>query len=453
VADVFISYKKEQRDRVLPIAERLQELGVSVWFDVELSAGRSFTEEIQEELRNCKAQLVLWSPTSILSEWVRGEAEIGRQRNILVAVRIEPCDLLPPFNMHHVEDLFAWNGEVQNSGWLSIVRRVGNLIGRPGLHELQRVIATGDTVAWRALHLRFPNDTFVVEAAKRANVALEKIAPNTVNEPSATSASHPPSVQELRAALEAASFRLRVYEEAKKRYRWQNPEEEKRLTLEAESLRQALQDAALDRFNDHTEEAPKKRRAFPMLLSAMIVGSIAISVALLGSIQSPNPNAPRLLGGEGEVAAEPDQLQILIDSLGAPTPDQSSRGLFYGGTFEAVGLDPRWAVQIQRTGSLRAQYADAEPYDPARPLRQVRSQGFYLTFNDSMRSYVLIVKFAHCSLPNGVRTDHQAFLLVDGSLHEGCAKSGTSRWPLDEQGSEVWDLPPLVGVQEAHEEF
>ena len=68
MADVFISYKKEEREKAHAIAVALEALSVSTWLDAQLSPGQSFTEEIREELARCKAQLVCWSKAAIRSE-------------------------------------------------------------------------------------------------------------------------------------------------------------------------------------------------------------------------------------------------------------------------------------------------------------------------------------------------------------------------------------------------
>jgi hypothetical protein len=42
MADVFISYKRDDRDRVAAIAARLRDLKVDVWFDENLRSGAAF---------------------------------------------------------------------------------------------------------------------------------------------------------------------------------------------------------------------------------------------------------------------------------------------------------------------------------------------------------------------------------------------------------------------------
>lgn len=158
MSEVFISYKQEERERMRPIAEGLRELGVDVWFDERLQPDRSFTEEITHLIQNCRAQLVCWSPAAIASEWVRGEAEKGRQRGVLIAAMIEPCDLPPPFNMHHAESLVGWSGDPRHFGWRKICDAIGRKLDRPGLGELAALQGSNDANAWKKWAQKFPND-------------------------------------------------------------------------------------------------------------------------------------------------------------------------------------------------------------------------------------------------------------------------------------------------------
>jgi hypothetical protein len=131
--DVFISYKREERERVEAIADALRGLGLAVWFDARLVSGKSFDDEINQQVRTAKAVLVCWSRGAANSEWVRAEASIGRERGVLRACFLEPCDLFPPFNLVHAEDLSAGALNAANPGWVRLVDQLGGLTGRPGL--------------------------------------------------------------------------------------------------------------------------------------------------------------------------------------------------------------------------------------------------------------------------------------------------------------------------------
>jgi TIR domain/MlaD protein len=143
MADVFISYKREERAQVERIAARLSELGISVWFDSRLPSGESFDEEINREIHAAKCVLVCWSPGAVQSQWVRAEAAIGRDRDVLATVMLAPTRLYPPFNLIHTIDLSEWDGRDTDPAWLSVIGRVGALADRPDLVERAGKHASG----------------------------------------------------------------------------------------------------------------------------------------------------------------------------------------------------------------------------------------------------------------------------------------------------------------------
>lgn len=51
MADVFISYAREDRARAKRLAGALEARGLSVWWDREILAGQAFDEVIEAELR------------------------------------------------------------------------------------------------------------------------------------------------------------------------------------------------------------------------------------------------------------------------------------------------------------------------------------------------------------------------------------------------------------------
>ena len=141
--DVFISYRRDERSEVLAIARRLEALRLRVWFDAEMRSGTTFDAEIDRQVRSARAVLVCWSPGAVQSDWVRGEATIGRQRGVLAAALLKPCDLPAPFNLVHTDDLTIGIGP-QNPDWLRLVERIGALTGRPGLAAFEELETAAD---------------------------------------------------------------------------------------------------------------------------------------------------------------------------------------------------------------------------------------------------------------------------------------------------------------------
>jgi hypothetical protein len=174
MADVFISYKRQERARVEAIARGLQALGLSVWFDASLEGGGSFSAQINREVRAAKCVLVCWTPAAAHSEWVIGEAEIGRTRGVLAPAFLAATDLPPPFNTLHAFDLMSWNGDQSAPEWLALLDRIGSLVGRAGLRHVALAVAAGEPVRAEGENAAFEKTERA--ARKRASIsALQRL--------------------------------------------------------------------------------------------------------------------------------------------------------------------------------------------------------------------------------------------------------------------------------------
>lgn len=130
MADVFVSYSRSDKARVAPIVAALEAKGWSVWWDPAIAPGQQFDRMISDELECARAVLVVWTPDSVESRWVRGEAREGADRGILVPVQLGPARLPIDFRAYHTTDL-GESGEVaRNPLFSEVVRAVENLIGR-----------------------------------------------------------------------------------------------------------------------------------------------------------------------------------------------------------------------------------------------------------------------------------------------------------------------------------
>jgi TIR domain len=87
MADIFLSYAREDRASAERIAQTLAGRG-NVWWDPDLPAGPNYTQVIEQALTSAKCVLVLWSAASVVSTWVQDEAREAQERGVLVARRI-----------------------------------------------------------------------------------------------------------------------------------------------------------------------------------------------------------------------------------------------------------------------------------------------------------------------------------------------------------------------------
>ena len=128
--DVFLSYSREDRAAIRYIAESFTADGMNVWWDAALQSGETFDEVIEQRLREAKAVVVLWSPRSVASRWVRAEATLADRKNKLVPAIIEPCDRPIAFELTHTADLSDWTGDTSDPRWRAFVKDVQRLVER-----------------------------------------------------------------------------------------------------------------------------------------------------------------------------------------------------------------------------------------------------------------------------------------------------------------------------------
>ena len=143
VPDIFISYKKEERDVAALLATRLTEAGYDVWWDDALLAGERFEDEISTVLDEATVVVVLWSMQSVKSDWVKAEAEAARQQKKALPAII---DALPAAKMPllyrgmHAARLAGWTGEPGHEGYVELLGSIKDRLGRatgPELSEPQ----------------------------------------------------------------------------------------------------------------------------------------------------------------------------------------------------------------------------------------------------------------------------------------------------------------------------
>ncbi len=127
--DIFLSYSREDRTAARHFADSFASEGFTVWWDAALRSGQTFDEVIERELRSAKAVVVLWSPRSVASRWVRAEATLADRRNKLVPAIIEPCDRPIIFELTHAADLADWAGDTSDIRWRTLVNDLRRLVG------------------------------------------------------------------------------------------------------------------------------------------------------------------------------------------------------------------------------------------------------------------------------------------------------------------------------------
>lgn len=124
MGQVFLSYASADRDRAQRLAEAMQGKGYQVWWDRQIAPGKTFDEVIESELNTAACVVVLWSSTSVKSDWVKTEASEAASRRILVPVLIDNVRIPLEFRRVQAADLTKWDGSFDDPEFGKFLRAV-----------------------------------------------------------------------------------------------------------------------------------------------------------------------------------------------------------------------------------------------------------------------------------------------------------------------------------------
>lgn len=98
---VFVSYAREDLELVHGLVNLLAVYGYRGWWDRHIASGAAVADRIEQALTAAVAVVVIWSPSSIKSDWVAWEANQADKQGKLVPVApvgFDLRDVRPPFN-------------------------------------------------------------------------------------------------------------------------------------------------------------------------------------------------------------------------------------------------------------------------------------------------------------------------------------------------------------------
>ena len=128
MADIFISYAQQDRERVRRLVEALRAEGFELWWDALIEPGVSWEAAIDRELEAAKAVVVVWSEQSVdrLGS-VCNEARYAERMGKLCTLHIDQVSP-PTFFQHlHSENLVGWTGDRAHPGFRKVLARVSAL--------------------------------------------------------------------------------------------------------------------------------------------------------------------------------------------------------------------------------------------------------------------------------------------------------------------------------------
>jgi TIR domain len=128
MADVFISYAREDKGSAEKLRHYFEEQGYDVFWDDDIRTGDTWPPILETHLDQAKCIVVLWSPNSIDSDWVNYEAERGGNRQVLLTAKITDCEPRQQYAEKQFADLRGWTGDRPPEGMLGLESRIRELI-------------------------------------------------------------------------------------------------------------------------------------------------------------------------------------------------------------------------------------------------------------------------------------------------------------------------------------
>lgn len=110
MADIFVSYARADKAFVERLVGTLEGTGSSLWWDREIVGGAEFAKTIEQEMAAARIVLVVWSPSSLESAWVKDEAGYGLAKGKLVPICLGGAE--PPLGFRQIQaiDFEGWKG-------------------------------------------------------------------------------------------------------------------------------------------------------------------------------------------------------------------------------------------------------------------------------------------------------------------------------------------------------
>jgi hypothetical protein len=124
MADVFVSYSRANRDRIVTVSDNLEESGYSVWWDRALAPGDDYAMLIEQQIDAAPCVVVAWSETARQSLWVRAEANEALDAGKLVQINLDRTRLPLPFSALNFVDFSGWTGARTEETWTTLDGRV-----------------------------------------------------------------------------------------------------------------------------------------------------------------------------------------------------------------------------------------------------------------------------------------------------------------------------------------
>ncbi len=178
MADIFLSYASEDRDRIRPLLTWLSghHREWIVWWKDLTPRGQSWVEVVKE-LKLAKCLIVVWTATSINNEYVKTEvAEATKWRNVynFIPILLDDVQHSLPFKLTQTVSLVGWDGISPHPALNEIAWRVEAILSKSQLEQesyrehLEREQRRADEERQHAEQEREEEINRLIEKAKQA---------------------------------------------------------------------------------------------------------------------------------------------------------------------------------------------------------------------------------------------------------------------------------------------
>lgn len=125
-AEVFVSYKSEDRARLQPLVSALEAEGFSVWWDAHIGGGTNWQKDIEQHLDAARCVIVAWTKRSVGDDghFVRDEARRAQRRGAYLPVCLDAVE--PPLGFGEIQalPLIRWKGNRADPRFQALVDAV-----------------------------------------------------------------------------------------------------------------------------------------------------------------------------------------------------------------------------------------------------------------------------------------------------------------------------------------
>jgi hypothetical protein len=125
MADLFVSYAREDREGATALVSALSAAGWSVFYDEHLQTGSDWIKELERELKVARCLVILLSAAARDSTWVREEKLFADSiRLAIFPVRLDSSPLPLGFATLHAASLPNWKGDTNEPAFRGFVKKL-----------------------------------------------------------------------------------------------------------------------------------------------------------------------------------------------------------------------------------------------------------------------------------------------------------------------------------------